>query len=437
MSIPARLVQLFKQYSLHIRNVAYFLGTRAFAIVAFVLVVPFFIRHASEQQYGLAAIGFSLLGIATVLDVAFGYVLVQSLGRRYARGRRLAADSVHGLFSFYLLLASAVALCGFVAVLALQLSKAETLLYGCLTALLPALSVSGVVAAVFQARNQLKPINLSRFGFELAKALALALSALVANDIRWIGPVLLLAAYGRAALDVRCLAHQTGIHLHLQGIGQARRYWRLARHGMASFYIVVLTALVTIGDKLLIKHVFGADAVAHYSVAYDINTKAYLLVNAVNTAMFAVVLHSFARKSSTFAPMVAGIVTVSVVAVLYYLPLLALAPIILAHWVSADFATSAAPLTRTMALASLLYLYGNVFENALTAMGRARQVLRVYLVAIVAYGTAVGLAIWQQALNGFMYSYLTLCAVLCLGFILQYRLATRPAITQGDRHACA
>ncbi len=435
MSFPNRLVVLLKQNALHIRNVTYFLGTRAFAIVAFVLVVPFFIRHASEQQYGLAAIGFSLLTIATVLDVAFGYVLVQSLGRRFARGRVLAADAVHGLFTFYLLLSSAVALCSLLVVFALRLSLAETLMYGSLVALLPALSVSGVVAAVFQAQNQLKPINLSRFGFELAKALALALSALLVGDISLIGPVLLVAAYARATLDARYLARHTGIRLSLHGIKLARRYWRLARHGTASLYIVALTALVTIGDKLLIKNFFGADAVAHYSVAYDINTKAYLFVNAVNTAMFAVVLHSFARKRSTFAPLAAGLFTVTVLTVVYYLPLFALAPVILTHWVSVEFASSAAPLTRIMALASLIYLYGNVFENALTAMGRVHCVLHVYLVAIFAYGVAVVMAVWQRNPTGFMYSYLTLCAVLCLGFILQYRLATRHAITTGVPHA--
>ena len=416
----ASIKQLLRQHAPHIRNVAYFLVTRAFSILAFVLVVPFFIHHASERQYGLVAIGFSLLTIAAVLDVAFGYVLIQSLGRRYARGRSLATGIVHGLFSVYVLLSSGVTLCGLMVVLALHLSTAETLMYGSITALLPALSVSGVVAAVFQARNQLKPINLSRFGFELAKAVALALSALVIGDISLVGPTLLFAAYGRAALDRRYLALQTGIRLSFHGIGQIRRYWRLARHGISSFYIVALTALVTIGDKILIKSFFSEDSVAHYSVAYDINTKAYLLVNAVNTAMFSVVLHRFARKSSIFAPLATSLVAVSLVAILYYLPLLALAPAILTHWVSADFATTATPLTRIMALSSLFYLYGNVFENALNAMGLAQQVLRVYLVSTVAYATVVALAIWQKALIGFMYSYLTLCAVLCLGFVLQY-----------------
>ena len=226
--MPARIAVLVNQYAPHIHNVAYFLGTRASAIAAFILVVPFFIRNATEEQYGLAAIGFSMLAIASVLDVAFGYVLVQSLGRRYARGRKLVSGSVIGLFSFYFLLASGIAVCGLLIVSAMHLPTAEILMYGSLAGLLPALSISGVVAAVFQAQNQLKPINLSRFGFELAKALALAVSGLVAKDISLIGPALLLAAYIRAFLDARYLARQTGIRLHLGGIRQGRRYWRLA-----------------------------------------------------------------------------------------------------------------------------------------------------------------------------------------------------------------
>jgi len=424
--MPARIAQLVEQHALHIRNVVYFLGTRALAIVAFVLVVPLFIRHASEDQYGLAAIGFSLLSIATALDVAFGYVVTQSLGRRYARGRNLASDSLHGLFSFYLLLASGLALCGLLAVLSQSLSKAEILMYGSFAAMLPALCISGVVAAVFQAKNQLKSINLSRLGFELAKALALALSAFLAKDISLVGPILLVVAYSRAALDIHYLKELTGIRLHYHGIGyKIFRYWRLARYGVPSLNMVALILPISIGDKIIIKHTFGADAVAHYSVAFDINSKAYLLVSAVNAAMFTVILQRFTRKSSSFAPIAAGLLTVTLLAGIYYLPLFVFTPLVLSQWVNGDFAAAATPLTRIMVLASLLYLYGNVFESALNAMGKARNVLVVYLVATFVYWAAVGLSVWWHSLYGFMLSYLILCSILSLGFVIQFRRSTK------------
>lgn len=437
MSVFARLLLVYKSNVLHIRNVFYFLGARLFSIVAFVIVVPLFIRHASEEQYGLATIGFSLLSIGAVLDVAFGYVLIQILGRRYARGKPIDSDSIQGLFTLYLLLTCGLSLACLVVLLLFNIALSEMLMFGSFASLLPALCISGVVAAIFQARNQLKPINLSRFCFELAKAIALALSALLTKDISLIGPVLLVAAYTRALLDARYLTRQTGIQLKIKHLSHVWRYWRLARQGAYSFYIVVLTSLVTIGDKLLIKRSIGIDAVAQYSVAFDINTKAYLLVNAVNTAMFAVLLHRSARRNSTFAPLATGLITVSLVALLYYAPLLVMTNMILGLWIGKAFAANAAPMAQIMVFASLFYLYGNVFENALTAMGRAKNVLYVYVMAVLAYCGVVAVAMWQKSLQGFMYGYLVLCAVLCFGFIIQYRAATRLIVKSGDRHACA
>lgn len=425
VSMFTRIAQLVKQHALHIRNVTYFLGTRAFAIVAFVLVVPFFIRQASEEQYGLVAIGFSLLTIATALDVAFGYVVTQSSGRRFARGRNSVSETFHGLCSLYLVLATGLALCGLVTVFALHLSEAETLMYGSFAAMLPALCVSGVVAAVLQSRNQLALINVSRLGFELAKALALTLSALLAKDISLVGPILLIAAYCRVALDIHYFTKLTGIRLRFHGTGaHLFRYWRLARFGAPSFGMVALMLPISIGDKLIIKNTFGTDAVAYYSIAFDINAKAYLLVNAVNAAMFTIVLQRFTRKSSTFAPIAAGLITVTLLAGMYYLPLIVFTPYILTQWVGAEFSASAESLTRIMVFASLIYLYGNVFENALTAMGRARHLFIVYLTATFFYGAAIALSVWEHSLNGFMFSYLILCAVLFAGFFLQYYRAT-------------
>ncbi|MRI34328.1 hypothetical protein EOPP23_15165 [Endozoicomonas sp. OPT23] len=412
--------KILRRHSIHIWNIAYFAGTRLISIAVFIIAVPFFIKLASDQQYGLAAIGFSLLGIGTVLDVGFGYVLIQSLGRRFARGYPPDTRKVNGLFSLYLVFAIVVAVVGGGIALTLAPSFPEKVLYGSIALLLPALAMSGVVAAVFQSQNILKPINLSRFFFEIAKALALVISAFVAKSILWIGPVMVVMAYCRAMADRWYLAKAAGISLNVVAPSQASRFWRLARLGSASLTIVIITILVTIGDKMLIKHLYGSDSVAYYSIAYDINTKAYLLVQAVNSAMFAVVLHRFARKTDSKAPIMAGIVTVSVVALVFYLPLAVWSEQLLSLWVNASFAKQSATLTKIMTGASLLYLYGNVFENALTAMGRARDNLSVYVVAITGYIISIPVYIHFQNLNGIMYSYMTLCAILCAGFFYKY-----------------
>lgn len=69
-----------------------------------------------------------------------------------------------------------------------------------------------------------------------------------------------------------------------------------------------------------------------------------------------------------------------------------------------------------MAIASVAYLYANVFEVTLTAMGRAKRIFSVYLVAAISYWISILVSYWQQSLNGFMYSYLLLTIILLAGF---------------------
>ena len=92
------LTSLMNRHSVHVVHSIYFAGTRLVAIAAFILSVPFFIKLASHEEYGQIAVGFSLLGVGTVLDVGFGYVLIQSLGRRFARGNQPDVRKIKGLF---------------------------------------------------------------------------------------------------------------------------------------------------------------------------------------------------------------------------------------------------------------------------------------------------------------------------------------------------
>lgn len=417
-----KIAHLSRKYELHIKNILYFLVTRLTAIVAFIIVVPFFIHHASAEQYGLASIGFSLLIIATALDIAFGYALVQSLGRRYARGKDIAGSPTIHVFSLYLNIAIFIGLIGVIIISNIGLTNPEILMYSSLAALLPALCVSGCVAAIFQSQNNLKPINLSRFIFEISKVSALTISAFFAKDISLIGPVLLIFAYGRSFVDLHYLYKLTGIRFSYKPrLALAKgHYWRIMAYGRHPFVMVSLMIPVTIGDKLIIKNLFGPDSVANYSIAFDISSKAYLLVNAVSAAMFSVVLHQHARKSSIFKPVLVGLIAVTVLLFGYYIPLAVFAKPILDYWLNNELSEQVVPLLRVMVVASILYLYANVFESALTAIGKAKELFHVYLLGAIAYWIGMYISYKNKILIGFVFSYLALCLSLLIGFLLIY-----------------
>jgi O-antigen/teichoic acid export membrane protein len=115
-----------------------------------------------------------------------------------------------------------------------------------------------------------------------------------------------------------------------------------------------------------------------------------------------------------------GILAVCFVAVVFYVPMMFFSKEIIALWVSSDFAENAAPLASVMAIASLVYLFGNVFENAVVAMGQARQVLKVYVVGVLFYFVAITILKNQVGVISFMYAYLVLCCTLALGFFVVY-----------------
>lgn len=415
------LSAFLSKYKEHILHISYFVLTRFFAVIAFFVAVPFFLKNASESEYAIVAIGMSLLGVATVLEVAFGYVVMQTVGRQYVRRKSLNQQSIlDGLFTIYLLLSVATSLIGFFLTLFNDISNSERVNYTAIFFMLPALCVSGVTSAVLRAHNKLIFISLSRLIFDISKAIALVLSAYFSHDALLVGPVLLLFSYFRAYIDLKQLSRTLHIDIRLVRFQKIFRYWRVARHAIASFGVVTLTMFITIGDKVLIKHFLGPSAVTYYSVAYDISSKAYIFVSAINFAMYSVILHKYTEGKSISKPVTTSLLAVLLLSVFYFLPLFIFASEILAYWTNESISENSTDLVKVMTVASFFYLVGNVFEYSITAAGKAILVLRLYLIGLFIYGLSISIAITMKSLIWFMYSYLIFCIVFCISCMYEY-----------------
>ncbi|MGE0496645.1 MAG: lipopolysaccharide biosynthesis protein [Ramlibacter sp.] len=410
----------------HLVNIASFVLTRLLAIGAFAASVPLFIRSASAAEYGVVAVGFSLLGLSLVLDVALGYVTTQSVGRRLARTGAIHPALVSKVMAAYLLLSLVMALALWCSIWAwLGMSAAQKSLYLWLPLLLPCLSVSGVAGAVLQAHHELAYLNLSRFSFELGKAIAIAVSGWAFGSVAAIGPILLAVVVLRAAGDVFVLRKRLGYALGRPSLRGLRRTFPLLRLGLPALGIVLLTLSVSIGDKLLVAAWFSPEAVAWYSAAFDINTKAYLLASAVNATMLSVIVRNHALRRGVDRQIAPGVAVALLLALIYYIPVMFYAKDILSIWISPEFAAGSAGLARIMAAASIVYLIGNPFEVALLGMGGAKYVLLVYLAGVAGYFASVPFTVHAAGLAGFMWSYLLLSVVLAAGWVIVYRRKRR------------
>lgn len=405
----------------HISNFLSFILTRLLAIGTFAISVPIFINRTSQAEYGIVAIGFSLLGLSALLDMGIGYVITQSVGRRLARSGRAHPQLFNKVLWTYL--GIAVGISAFISALVLLMpgiSFDERIFFAWLSLVLPFLAISGSVAAVFLAYNDLVYLNSSRFTFEIAKGLSLLLSALLFANHSAVGPVLLIFAAMRATMDLVFLKRRLGYAIGRPNFSKMRKVQRLIAIGYPAVGSVLLVLPVNISDKILIARWFSKEDVAHYSLAFDLNTKAYLLMYALNSALFATMIKNHATKRGSKSQIRVGLLGVVFVSLFYYLPFSYFSEPLISIWVNPEVAAATAPLASVMAFASIAYLLGNVFENALLAKGRPRPVFFVYLCAVGIYFLCVVLLPSLLGVIGFVWAYLTMCLIFCVGAFYAY-----------------
>lgn len=410
-----------RRHSRHLSNVGAFLITRFIAIGLYAVSLPVFINRTSDAAYGVIAIGFSFIAISQILDVAVGYVVAQSIGRRLARTSRKHLKLFNTLFWVYFLCAATLAILLVFIFMNVELSEDERNLFIWIGLLLPSLATSGIVAAIFQANNSLLYLNASRFIFEAGKSAALIISALLFAEPGAVGPILFVVVVLRAALDLRELKVRLGYHLYPPNFKDMFRFLPLLKLGLPSLWMVLLSLFVNIGDKLLIAQFFSKTDVAYYSLAFDVNTKAYLILGAINSAMYAAMIRNHALRRSSSAQIQIGLVAVATMGLLYYLPLALFSKKILSLWVSPEFGVATAHLVPIFSLASLAYLCANVFETSLLAKGLSVNLSKIYCVAVLIYFITLLLLVNLIGLSSFAWAYVVMNIILLIGVLIKYR----------------
>ncbi|HLA91765.1 MAG TPA: hypothetical protein VJL28_15160 [Gemmatimonadaceae bacterium] len=406
----------------HAYNVSSFIVLRSLALGTFAISVPIFINSTSVREYGIVAIGFSLLGLTTLLEVGVGYVITQSAGRRLARTGKSYPRLLARVFWIYLGAAVAIAAILATTVLLLtSLSSAQRTLYLWLTALLPFLAISGTVAAAYQANNDLVYLNSSRFLFEFGKGIALAASGWFLHGSQGVGPILLLIACGRACSDLYAVNRRYGYSPALSNISMTKRALSVVQLGSPVMGCAALFLSVTIGDKLLIAHYLGTADVASYALAADISTKAYLLVHATNSSIFALILRDHAVKQDVSRFVSVSLVSVLAVVVLFYLPFGWNAERLISWWINPVMGRQTATIARVMAASAVVYLVGNAFENALLAMGKARLVFLAYACSVASFFASIVIQLPDPTLLSFGASYFLMSAVYATAVFAGFR----------------
>jgi O-antigen/teichoic acid export membrane protein len=135
---------------------------------------------------------------------------------------------------------------------------------------------------------------------------------------------------------------------------------------------VVLGMVMTSADRIFVGRQFGQEALAHYSVAADICSRAYFLVWAVTGSIYTIYVKRRAVRRSADDLIRASLFSACLIAVCFYLPLALFARQIIGLWIGSAFAQSTVGVTRIWAAAAVAYVLMCVYYNHLQGFGKPR-----------------------------------------------------------------
>lgn len=407
-------------YKVHILNIFYNIFSRVIAIACFLIATPIFIHYSTVEKYGLVSIGFSILTISIAIDSSLSYTLVQIIGRKYARSRSILKSSSLALIPFYIRNSAIISVFGIVLILIINLPRVEQVLYISILACLPGLCLSSCVAAIYQAHNKLKEVNVSRLLFDLSKAIGLVISGMVYGDVTLVGPIILIITYVRAYYDYLIIKKKMGIVLpyYKYKINKEIKLIRLSTGSVYLILTIVFAMSVNIFDKLIISSSLGNNAVAYYSIGLDISSKGYMLVYAVNAAMSTVILHNYILGKSINRPIFLGLMSVFIMIFVFYIPLFIYSEEIIQFWLPKVPYLEIIDNLKVCIIASVIYLFGNVFEGVLIAKRKLNYLLFIYFISTIIYWIAIYVIMNDGILINFTYCILFFNTSLFFGFFI-------------------
>lgn len=411
-----------KQYS---RDFIILLLAKVIPLLLYALTVPYFINKIGPNEYGVIVIAFGILNAMTLADSASSYLISQKIGRKFAINGCVDSNNLSSIFTLYLIFTCIIMTIGIVIVYSIQLHYINKLAYIAVLMAFPFSAISNTFVALSQATGLLTFASYSRGAFDIIKSLSLCI-AIVFRDLfempsLVVAIIILIFSIVRSMVDRQLINYL--FKVKIKTVIDRREIMMLLRgkEYLPSFIIVVLSYLVTVGDKFVVAYYYGNEFLSQYSVAYDICSKLFVLMGVVNMIVFPMVLHKSSRKEEHGNIVKVSLLGCLILFIFYYAPLILFSEYLLGLWINPEFAEGSAVVLKIMAVGSVLYLFGNVFENLLYATGKVREILKVYMFSFFAYIIIMIPLLNNIGVLAMPLLYMTFSLLTCFGFYIIYR----------------
>ena len=382
------IVEYYQSKKEHIINFSSFFANRLISLGLFAFTTSIFINRAGSKEFGILTMLLLIYSYISVADLGMGYAVGYRLTRAVSRGNFGYASKIlqHAL-PFYIIVGgcASILIFAFSSDISIMFTKTVeySFIYKVISLGIFPLVIDTVVLMVMQSYNKVYLINLSRLIYDIFRATPLLLVVVYKNDLlEKIMIIVVAGCYIKLMTDIYLCYKLIGNLTWLKPVLVFKELRFNIKYGIPMLLTLIIGMIITSIDKFYITNLLSMEQLAYYSVALEVNVKAWFLIWAVTGSLTTVLIRRNVLKISTHDIEKFSMVSVFVIFVLYYLPLIIFAKEILALWINRDFAEKSFRITRILSVASLFYMLYAVKHNILQAEGRFITITGIYGVGL-------------------------------------------------------
>lgn len=390
---------------MRIANIAWSLAGLGAPLIVAALTIPALIETIGMDRFGLLALAWGLIGFAGLFDLGIGRATTLTIAQM--RGNAKLGDVALALRIALRLSLSAgmVGACVVAFVVAAgfyryikyppEMSN-EVMLAGYLLALtIPAQVLMATFRGVNEAFEQFREVSLVRIGLGVANFLGPFCIAFYTTHLAALVATLLVSRFV-ALYFYRRIAYA---HLKIQTLGQAPSndptVETALRRQMLSFggWFTVscfVSPLITQSDRFFIGSLISTQAVAAYTLPFEVVTQMLLITGAISSVAFPS-LSKLLRSDPNEARIVFNRWLARVAIIMFSIAtLVALSiPIVLPLWIGAQLPAVSVTVGQVLCLGVLANSIGSMFFAMLHAEGRADATAKLHIIELPIFAVAL------------------------------------------------
>lgn len=391
-----RIVAYYRSRKEHIINFGSFFANRIISLALFAVTTSVFINHAGSKEFGTLTMLLLIYNYITIADLGMGYAVGYRLTRAVSRRNfEYASRILQRALPFYLMAGTFAGILIFLfsPVLSIWFTKTGdySFVYKLISFGIFPLVMDTVVLMVLQAFNKVYLINLSRLVYDVFRAIPLLLVLIFQKALlEKIMALIVCGCYIKLAIDIYLCYRLVGNLKWFRPVLVFKELRFNVLYGIPMLLTLAIGMIITSIDKFYISNFISMEQLAYYSVALEVNVKAWFLIWAVTGSLTTVLVRRNVLNIGTGDIERISLLSVFIIFLLYYLPLMVFAEKILALWISSEFAGKSYRMVRILSIASLFYMIYAVKHNVLQAEGRFLTITGIYGIGLTVLLVSLG-----------------------------------------------